>query len=229
MSGSVLRLETQAPGSDTRKLCNCGERFIDKKLQLCAKVPPEIQIRHGKHRSSDGDTRESTGHIQEVSLFGTLEGTVSSCFSWPSISFITRAKEMGMWPKLGQSDSLFWKSRSWEKTTGTKSWWSQAGHACSVAQPCPTLCNLMDCSSPGFSVHGILQARILKRVAISYSRGSSQPRNWTRVSCVSCIGRWILNHCITWEPSHLVAKKWPVNPATETLRSATVYSSKALI
>ena len=96
MSGSVLRLETQAPGSDTRKLCNCGERFIDKKLQLCAKVPPEIQIRHGKHRSSDGDTRESTGHIQEVSLFGTLEGTVSSCFSWPSISFITRAKEMGM-------------------------------------------------------------------------------------------------------------------------------------
>ena len=43
----------------------------------------------------------------------------------------------------------------------------------------------MDCSPPGFSVHGILQARILKWVAISYSRGSSQPRDQTRVSCIT--------------------------------------------
>ena len=42
---------------------------------------------------------------------------------------------------------------------------------------CPTLCNLMDCSLPGSSVHGILQARILEWVAISFSRGSSQPRD----------------------------------------------------
>ena len=40
----------------------------------------------------------------------------------------------------------------------------------------------MDCSSPGFSVHGILQARILKWVAIPFSRGSSWPRDWTQVS-----------------------------------------------
>ena len=57
-------------------------------------------------------------------------------------------------------------------------------------------------SPPGSSVHGILQARILEWVAISSSRGSSQPRNWTQVSCVSCIGREILYHHATWESSN---------------------------
>ena len=50
----------------------------------------------------------------------------------------------------------------------------------------------MDCSPPGSSVHGILQARIMERVARPSSRGSSQPRDQTRISCVSCIGRQIL-------------------------------------
>ena len=50
------------------------------------------------------------------------------------------------------------------------------------AQPCPTLCNLMDYSPPGSSVHGILQARILQWVPIPFSRGSSQPRDWTQVT-----------------------------------------------
>ena len=48
-----------------------------------------------------------------------------------------------------------------------------------VAQSCPTLCNRVDCSLPGFSLHGILQARIQQWVAISFSRVSSQPRDWT--------------------------------------------------
>ena len=52
----------------------------------------------------------------------------------------------------------------------------------SVAQSCPTLCDPMDCILPGFSVHGILQARILEWVTISFSRRSSPPRDWTRVS-----------------------------------------------
>ena len=46
---------------------------------------------------------------------------------------------------------------------------------CLVAQSCPTLCDPVDCSPPGFSAHGILQARILEWVAISFSRGSSWP------------------------------------------------------
>ena len=45
-----------------------------------------------------------------------------------------------------------------------------------------TLCNPMDCSPPGSYVHGILQARILESVAVSFSRESSQPRNQTRIS-----------------------------------------------
>ena len=57
-----------------------------------------------------------------------------------------------------------------------------------------TLCNPPDCSPPGFPVHGIHQARILEWVAISFSRGSSQPRDWTCVSFVSYIGRWVLYH-----------------------------------
>ena len=49
-----------------------------------------------------------------------------------------------------------------------------------VAQSCPTLCDPMD-----YTVHGILQARILERVAFPSFRGSSQPRNCTRVSCIA--------------------------------------------
>ena len=53
-----------------------------------------------------------------------------------------------------------------------------------VAQSSPALWDPMDCSLPGFSVHGILQARILEWVAIPFSRGSSQPRDWIQVSCI---------------------------------------------
>ena len=54
-----------------------------------------------------------------------------------------------------------------------------------------TLCNPMDYSLPGSSVNGILQVRILERVAVSNSRGSSQPKDRTRISFT---GRGILNH-----------------------------------
>ena len=72
-------------------------------------------------------------------------------------------------------------------------------HACSVAQSCLTLCNPMNCSPPGSSVHGIFQARILEQVAVSYSRDSFWPRDQTHVFCVSCIGKQILYHWATWE------------------------------
>ena len=54
-----------------------------------------------------------------------------------------------------------------------------------LAQSRLTLCDPMDCCPPGSSVHGILQARILEWVAIPFSRGSSQPRDWTWVSCIA--------------------------------------------
>ena len=53
-----------------------------------------------------------------------------------------------------------------------------------VTQSRPTLCKPTDCSLTGSSVYGILQGRILEWLAIPFSRGSSQPRNWTLVSCI---------------------------------------------
>ena len=53
-----------------------------------------------------------------------------------------------------------------------------------VAQLCLTLCNPMDCSLPGSPLHGILQARVLEWIAISFSRGSSQLRDRTGVSYI---------------------------------------------
>ena len=59
----------------------------------------------------------------------------------------------------------------WSESEGAQSW--------------PTLCDPMDCSVPGSSVNGIFQARVLEWVAISISRGSSQPRDWTQVSHIA--------------------------------------------
>ena len=75
--------------------------------------------------------------------------------------------------------------------------WSNS-HICTCVQYMYTksfqlcLCDTMDCRSSGSSVHGILQARILEWVVISFSRRSSWPRDPTHISCVCCFGRYIL-------------------------------------
>ena len=70
---------------------------------------------------------------------------------------------------------------------------------------CLTLCDPMDCSPPGSSAHGILQSWIPEWVVISSSRASSQPRDWTRVSCGSCFaGRFF-----TTEPPEKPPKMYP--------------------
>ena len=70
-----------------------------------------------------------------------------------------------------------------------------------VTQSSPTLCKPTDCIPQGSSVHGTSQARTLERVAIPFSRGTSQPGDWTHVSCIACPGRWILCCCTNWEVS----------------------------
>ena len=62
-----------------------------------------------------------------------------------------------------------------------------------LLQSCPTLCDSIDCSLPGSSVHGILQARILEWVAISSSQRCSQPRDQIQGSGVPGTGRWVVN------------------------------------
>ena len=81
----------------------------------------------------------------------------------------------------------------------------------------------MDCSLPGSSAHGILQARILEWVAMPFSRGSSRPMNWTQVSCISCITSEYFTHWATWEAPvndlcrpnklSLEEKLWPTETA----------------
>ena len=69
-------------------------------------------------------------------------------------------------------------------------WWMGA----KSLHSCMTLCDPMDCSLPGSSVHRILQERILEWVAMPSSRGTSTPREWTCISSVSCIGKHVLYH-----------------------------------
>ena len=73
-----------------------------------------------------------------------------------------------------------------------------------VAQSCPTLWDPVDCNLWGFSVHGILQARILEWIAISFPRGSSQPKDRTQVSCIA--GR----HFNLWATREAHCR-WPIN------------------
>ena len=69
------------------------------------------------------------------------------------------------------------------------------------------LCDPIDCIPQDFSVHRISQARVLEWVSIPYSRGCSWPKDQTCISCVSCIGRWILYH---WAPYESLKKKYQI-------------------
>ena len=71
-------------------------------------------------------------------------------------------------------------------------------YVCVCTHTCVRLCDAMHSSTPGSSVHAIFQERILEWVAMSSSRGSSRPRDWT-LSSVSCIGRGVPYHWASWE------------------------------
>ena len=81
---------------------------------------------------------------------------------------------------------------------------SCAEFCCLVAKSCLTLYDAIDCSPPGSSVQVISQARILEWVAIFSSRGSSQHRDQTHISCVYCSGRQILYPSTTWDNPDII-------------------------
>ena len=102
----------------------------------------------------------------------------------------------------GIDGGWWWGGQRWPEGEAAprRGWGETPASVCvCVDQLCPTLCNPMDCRPPGSSAHGIPQARILVRVAISFSRVSSSPRDPTCFSSFSFIGRWILYHLATWE------------------------------
>ena len=86
---------------------------------------------------------------------------------------------------------------------------------CLVIQLCPTLWDPIDYDLPGSSVHGILQARILERVAISTSRESSWPRDWT---CVSCIAGRFFTHWIIREALTIVSVQFSSSVVSDSLQ-----------
>ena len=90
----------------------------------------------------------------------------------------------------------------------------------------PTLCDPMDCSPPGSSVHGILQARIPEWVAISFSRGSSRPRDQTQVSRIAG-RRFIL--WPTGKPHTEGLLKYPTTPKEGILAQKMILSTKELL
>ena len=99
--------------------------------------------------------------------------------------------------------------------------------SCSVAK-LYTLCDPMDCSPPGSSVHGIFQARILESVAISSSRGSSWPRYQTCVSYISHIGGQILYHWATWETQFPISQQHLIHVDQRHLHLCSHYKEKKL-
>ena len=102
------------------------------------------------------------------------------------------------------------------------------------AQSCPILCSPMDCNPPGSSVHGLFQARILYWVAVSFSEGSSRPRDWTLVSYT---GRQVLYHWATWEAARglwIASRPWPIRAperltGTQNRCSWTTWKEGALL
>ena len=95
-----------------------------------------------------------------------------------------------------------------------------------VTQSCPALCDPMDCSPPGSSVHKIFQARILEWVTISFSKGSSQPRDRTRVSCTA--GRFFTNWATReapWDDGHFINKINLLND-TELFNNTVNYQTR---
>ena len=103
---------------------------------------------------------------------------------------------LGRW----EAEDLEWDCEAWGNETEV---------IALVAQSCLTLCIPVDCSLPGFSVNGISQARILEWVAISSSRGSSWPRDWTWLSCIT--SRFFIVWAIRASQVVLVVKNPPVN------------------
>ena len=109
--------------------------------------------------------------LPDSSVHGILQARI---LEWVAISFSRGCSQPRDWTWVshiaGRRFTL-WATREAAAAKSLQSW--------------PTLCNPIDGSPPGSAIPGILQARILEWVAISFSRGCSQPRDWTRVSCVA--------------------------------------------
>ena len=137
------------------------------KTQLCWESPSECSVSR-RPLSSVSKTAASKLWHKGQSLL-------------PPVFFVCMCvKEVLLEHRYTYSLSYCLRQQSWGIVTVSLwfAWYTK------LLQSCPTLCNPMDCSPPGSSVHRILQARILEWVAMPSSWGSSQPKDQTRVSCL---------------------------------------------
>ena len=143
--------------------------------------------------------------LQKVDIEGIYFNIIKAIYDKPTANIILNDEKLKIFPLRSGTrqgcplSSLLFNTvlevlataiREEKKRRGNPNWRVKV----LVAQLCLTLCNPMDCSPPGFSVHGILQARILKWVAMLSSRGSPWSRDQTCISYVSCIARQVLYH-----------------------------------
>ena len=148
-----------------------------------------LQVFHrtgGNKDSSLGGHKQNFGHTKTQG-----RGAVSRHETEQKLPASVRGSPVGAWVSR---DSPQWQAH-WKVPLGINPFESES----EVAQSCPTLCDPMDCSLPGSSVHGIFQAIVLEWIAISFSRGSSQPRDWTQISRIvdRCFTIWATREVLT--------------------------------
>ena len=138
-------------------------------------------------------------------------------FFWNFLAFSMIQQMLAIWPLVplhflkpawtsGSSRFMYCWSPAWRILSITLlacEVWSE------VAQLCPTLCDPMNYSLPGSSVHGIFQARVLEWVAVSFSRGSSRPRDRSWVSRI--VSMWDECNCVVVWTFFGIAFQWDGN------------------
>ena len=174
-----------------------GRWILDKPPQVCAARGIELGM-------NEGGWGGLGCQVGIVCLFFWSLGAVEGCRArvWSDQSW---ALERSLWHCHGVEKGF--------PAGGEISWklmQSSMYEGSGAVLSCVWLCDSTRCSPPGSSVHEIFQARPLEWAAICFSWGSSQPRDWTLVSCVSCIGRWILYHLATWGQTLIICSWGPM-------------------
>ena len=161
-------------------------------------TPQSLWASRAKTQSGRAGLTSSTVAVCSAAFFFLFSCFFSAVFfegMWPG-PHAYQPPELSINPSV--SDGVLQRNRAnrmciYRRRFILRHWPSHCGHCVpdESLQACPTVCDPLDCSPLGSSVHGILQARMLERVAMPSSRGSSQP--WDR-TCISCIGRRVLYH-----------------------------------
>ena len=163
----------------------------DANSWLFGKVPDAGKDWGQKEKRASEDEMARQHHWCSGHNLGRLQEMVKDREAWCAVHGVAKSQtHQGDWPT---TKYLLWKNvclgllpTLWLGCLFSQVLICMSCSCCCAFQSlsCVQLCDPMDCGSPGSSVHGILQARILEWVAIPFCRGSSPPRDWTHISCI---------------------------------------------